>query len=338
MRLPLLALLLLVSAAEACKVPVFRYALERWSSDDYTLLYRDEIDAPDTEGCNVIARHSPGLESRFAARYPDSIDFDLPPFWTGDDPAPLLSSPLRQLLVDRLAAGASTIWVLIEGPDAAQNDQIAARLSDLLATAAESIAIPEGVVRPEQLDTGEVALADIDVKDVLRSPIPLAIDFQILRLAFDDTAEAGFRKMLQGFNGNPAVRESTGPLLVPVFGRGRMLEPLPVEMLNQETVSMASQYLCGECSCELKDENPGVDLLLRADWETILSNSYTIIDQQLPPLAGAGEFEEPVAEIATSPSADQAQGSPLSRNLFLLALGGVVALTLFSAIILRSGT
>lgn len=337
MRISLLILLLLAGTGHACKVPVFRYALERWASDDYILLFRDAAEPPDIGDSNALARHSPSLGSRYAARYPESLELDLPPFWSGDDPASLLDSPLRQQLVEKLSSGASTVWILIEGPDPAENDEIAERLAALLAEAAKGIAIPDGVVRPEQLDSGEVELANIDVKDVLRSPIPLGIDFQILRLASDDPQELVFRKMLQGFHPDPLVRGSPGPLLVPIFGRGRMLEPLPASLLNQQTVTMASQYLCGECSCELKGENPGADLLLHADWETILRNSYTIIDRQLPPLTGAGEFTNPAHGPVLESTGQPDGASPLSRNLFLLAVASVVTLTLFSALILRPG-
>jgi hypothetical protein len=330
---------MIVSTGHACKVPVFRFALERWESDDYILLFRDAGDAPDLTGANITARHSPQLEARFAAHYPESLDLELPPFWTGEEIGGLLDSPLRQRLLEMLSSGTSTVWVLVEGANPEENGRIEANLASLLATAASSIAIPDGVVRPEQLDTGEIDLAMVDAKDVLRSPIPLGIDFKTLRLGFADPAEATFRKMLLGAHPDPSIRNGAGPLLVPIFGRGRMLEPLPAAMLNQETVSMASQYLCGECSCEVKDQNPGADILLTADWEGLLRNRFTIIDQQLPPLAGAGEFEpslEPAPSVQSTP-VSQLESSPLPRNLFLLALAGVGALTLFSAVILRSG-
>ena len=96
---------------------------------------------------------------------------------------------------------------------------------------------------------------------------------------------------------------------------------------------MASQYLCGECSCEVKDENPGADILLAANWEGILEDSYTIIDQKLPPLAGAGEFRS--GELRSPEPENSTAPSPLPRNLFILGLVGVAALTLASALILR---
>lgn len=335
MRPALAILLALAATASACKVPVFRFALERWQTDDYTLLYRDEGDRPEVGSHNLTARHDPDLGSRFAALYPDGSGRH-EPFWAGDHLAGLLDSPLRRELLDRITSGASTVWVIIEGPDDTENDAAEKKLHSLLSVAAKTLEIPDGVVRPEQIETGEVDLADIDVKDVLRSPIPLKIEFQSLRLKHGDPRESAFRQMLVGLHPHPAIRTTREPLLVPVFGRGRMLEALPASMLDQQTATMASQYLCGECSCEVKDENPGADLLLAADWEEILEDSYTIIDQTLPPLTGAGEFspgQDPRPAKAEAPRS--AATATLPRNLFIVGLVAVATLTLGSAFILR---
>jgi hypothetical protein len=329
-----ITLCLIAGTAIACKVPVFRFALERWETDDYTLLYRDLTDAPQLGQQNVVARHDPDLLQKFAAFYPEAVGKD-EPFWTGEDSSELMDSPLRQQLLEKITTGASTVWVLIEGPDQEQNDAAQLKLTTLLAEAASTLEIPEGVVRPEQLDTGEVNLADIDVKNVLRSPIPLKIDFQSLRLKFGDQREAAFRQMLIGLSPNPAINDSQEPLLVPVFGRGRMLEALPASMLNQQTATMASQYLCGECSCEVKDENPGADILLTANWEEILEDSYTIIDQTLPPLAGAGEFLSEPPAPAPMLKQESSEPSNLPRNLFILGVCAALFLSIASTRILR---
>ena len=336
MRSIVLAFALLGTSALACKVPVFRYALERWEADQYTLEYRDAAAAPQLDHHNLVLRHNPDLNSEFAAYYPDSVGLESP-FWIGDDVAPLLDSPLRQQLLEMITAGASTVWILVEGKEASLNDATEEKLRSLLAVAAAGIEIPEGVVRPEQLDTGEVDLAEIDTKDVLRSPIPLKIDFEVLRLRHGDVREEAFRQILLGTHPNPAMRNTGDPVLVPVFGRGRMLEALPESMLSATTIDFASQYLCGECSCEVKDENPGADLLVSADWEKLLENSYTIIDQQLPPLTGAGEFSTPDEASNTPVASDEPRSTALPRNLFILAVATVCILTLVSVKILRPG-
>ena len=74
-----------------------------------------------------------------------------------------------------------------------------------------------------------------------------------------------------------------------------------------------------------------------------MRNRYTIIDQQLPPLAGAGEFAPAKADPAEGDdegeetSSVPGGSSPLLRNLFLLAVAAVGILTLVSAAILRTG-
>ncbi len=42
--------------------------------------------------------------------------------------------------------------------------------------------------------------------------------------------------------------------------------------INAETIQDAAKFLCGACSCLVKRLNPGVDLLMAADWDAILDN------------------------------------------------------------------
>lgn len=55
----------------------------------------------------------------------------------------------------------------------------------------------------------------------------------------------------------------------PVFGRGRILEPLIGKGIHEGNVLEHSTYLCGACSCEVKDQNPGIDLLMAANWDPV---------------------------------------------------------------------
>jgi len=54
---------------------------------------------------------------------------------------------------------------------------------------------------------------------------------------------------------------------VPVFGRGRALTALSGFEVSANVLSQAAAFLCGACSCEVKEMNPGKDLLLAANWE-----------------------------------------------------------------------
>jgi len=55
-------------------------------------------------------------------------------------------------------------------------------------------------------------------------------------------------------------------------------------------VGFACHYICGACSCEWKQGNPGADLLMTADWDGALEGSWVVVDKILPPLAGVGEL------------------------------------------------
>ncbi|MCB1088647.1 MAG: hypothetical protein KDM63_16535, partial [Verrucomicrobiae bacterium] len=79
-------------------------------------------------------------------------------------------------------------------------------------------------------------------------------------------------------------------MVFPVFGRGRLLEPLIGKGVRSENVMEYATYICGACSCEVKDQNPGVDLLIAADWDTALHGSEVVIEKVLPPLEGTGIF------------------------------------------------
>ncbi len=58
-----------------------------------------------------------------------------------------------------------------------------------------------------------------------------------------------------------------GPVVVPVFGRGRALEVIPAADLTGSLIEDLTLYLSGPCSCQVKERNPGFDLLMATDWE-----------------------------------------------------------------------
>ena len=67
----------------------------------------------------------------------------------------------------------------------------------------------------------------------------------------------------------PDLHGRDEPMAFPVFGRGRVLYALVGAGVNADNVRHALDFLVGGCSCTIKRENPGVDLLLTADWSVI---------------------------------------------------------------------
>ena len=68
------------------------------------------------------------------------------------------------------------------------------------------------------------------------------------------------------------IRKAAGcrRCLAPVFGQGRVLGAWTGETMDVEGIEEESFFLTGACSCEVKAQNPGWDLLLDVDWEKAL--------------------------------------------------------------------
>ena len=115
--------------------------------------------------------------------------------------------------------------------------------------------------------------------------------------------------------------ETDGPVLVPVFGRGRILDAIPAESVSKQTVINACRYMVGECSCTVKALNPGVDLILNVDWQQKLGPSVVVVNQ----IDGTNrESAEPT--LVAIPTGNRGVNEPASVETRLLwILGSVVA-------------
>ncbi len=314
-----------ISLLEACQVPVFRYALERWSADKYELavfsngqLTEDQKLLIDEVGENVnlelavidIGKMTESDHARYGdvnvkeetivghLYYPWSVGKGNPslnaedPLWKGnltkESLNRILNSPVRKAILEKIISGESAVWVLIETGNEVKDKEAETKLWKYLNEVSKLIEIPDGVVGPGELD--RVATGEVDVEDVLRSTIPLKISFDVIRINPDDPKEKIFLKMLTSFVPQLLEQSPDDPLIFPVFGRGRTLEGLPSSIMSQRLMMEACSYLCGACSCEVKRENPGIDLVMNTDWKKFLVGSEVIVDKVLPPLEGVGDL------------------------------------------------
>src|SRR5262245_15707935 len=84
------------------------------------------------------------------------------------------------------------------------------------------------------------------------------------------------------------------PIVFPVFGRGIALHALVGKGITEENIATAAGFLVGECSCEVRRLNPGVDLLMTADWEG--GEEMPSLAHLLPePTQAVGVSREPAA-------------------------------------------
>ena len=239
-----LACVVMAVPARACQVPVFRYALDRWAGSEYVL--KTAFDAQVGTANLKLAEGGGELFAPFDKKEP---------IWSGELDkkkfAALVGSPKRKEIVKRILGGDSAVWVIVESGDKEADKELFDRLNDRL-TFFQSVA----------------ELPEIDPADPASQLGPgpeLELKFSILRLERDDPKESLLVRMLAG----PRLKElrEGEPFVAPVFGQGRVLGAWPADTMDAEGIEEASFYLTGACSCQVKAQNPGWDLLLAVNWE-----------------------------------------------------------------------
>jgi hypothetical protein len=333
-----------VHGACACSVPVFRYALERWAADNYRIsvlhkgpltdaqralvdrlvpdsptgpksanLRVQTIDLNDTSANAASSRDE--LLGRLNGTVPDVLPalvieypIDISPAWVGpfndESVSQLVDSPARREIGRRLLKGETAVWVFLESGDKAADDAAYEVLKTQLALAGENIKLPE-----------------IDEQDVADGLVSIGIDqlrvaFSLLRVSRSDPAEKLFVEMLLGSEGtapdslrDPQLTHQT--MAFPIFGRGRALYALVGKGINEETITTACKTLVGPCTCEVKDQNPGVDMLMSIAWNDLVESTIDI-DKELPPLTGLANFtgEEKPIQVADANKPPEANSTP----------------------------
>ncbi|MFP6873977.1 MAG: hypothetical protein VCA55_10775 [Verrucomicrobiales bacterium] len=351
---------------DACQVPVFRYALERWPADPYGLavfhngpltkeqeavvasvdydvnleiftIDASKMTAPQIARFGKVKISEGQLLARLYYPWESGRSESL---WEGGLTREMLSrivnSPVRRRIAKDILAGESAVWVILQSGEIESDNKIEELLNKHLKEISQWLEIPEGVAGPGELE--RVATGEVAMEDVLRSTIPLKISFSVVKVSMDDPDEEIFIRMLTGFVPELMEEHPGQPLVFPVFGRGRALDGIAAKMLNEELMASAGSYICGACSCEVKRENPGIDLVMSVQWDDLLEGSAVVIDKLLPPLEGVGDLvavlppEFPVA-VTVNPAADSKADEPAGKSVSLLSVIGVLCGVLVTILI-----
>jgi hypothetical protein len=228
----------------------------------------------------------------------------------------VIDSPARQKIVKRLLSGDSSVWVLLESGDKKKDDAAAKLLKTELARMNEELKLPEQAPTPE--DPYEEEGLDIELK----------VAFTMLRVSRDDPAEAMFIQMLLG--SEEGLDEVKDPIAFPIFGRGRALAAFVGEGIDAENIEDASIFLVGKCSCQVKDLNPGTDIMFTVNWEAALAGQPKLTMPALPKII-VNEVDavdvvlrtipkkidpttQPATQPTTQPSSDPASPDPAPKE------------------------
>jgi hypothetical protein len=284
---------LVPSSAFACSVPVFRYAMERWPADYYeaVLIYRGQLTEDQKQLLNELRQEDSETEAFLNLRileadvaaateekvkgllmseeFPETLPVLVlwypwqrgrtPPVWQGQLTRPtvtaLLQSPMRQKLAERLIEGQTTVWIFVESGNADKDKAALQLLEQELETAAREL--------KEQADSipDEFALPEV------------TYEFSILPVSRSDPNERMLLTLL--LNSEPDLDEySDKPVTFPVFGRGRALYALIGEGITSDNIRETIAFLVGPCGCEIKMMNPGMDILMAANWDAAAMRFY----------------------------------------------------------------
>lgn len=301
---PMLAAVVYLAAPLPCNVPVFRYALERWPSDDYQLViyHQGALTSADQQRLNGLEQavawkdsKVPGPASKAVNLQVYRIDIDSSseskdaepsrlrerwktelsgkslktPFvelrtgivagkrstiWQGPfealDVSSLLQSPTRTQIIKRLLKGDAVVWLVLKSNDPDKHKTVSEMLRQKNKSLSGEVELPDGIGLPGS---------------ELYSDVPLLLDFTVIELDRNDKQETILINLIRALDQEAFERDE--PIVMPVFGRGRALEVIPASRVDEGLIGDLTAFLCGACSCQVKERNPGFDLLISVDWQ-----------------------------------------------------------------------
>ncbi|MCY2994230.1 MAG: hypothetical protein NTY19_41105 [Planctomycetota bacterium] len=343
-QIPVLALLgeaLLWVSAMACDTPVYRYAMYRWEPAPYEVFFfhSGPIDAVNARlnGLIQAAQAAAGQPANITLLPVDlSKDAELKTVprqvreaWTSQkNPQPpsylvytptginvfaghldeaalqkMLRSPARDEITKQLAEGKAGVLVLVTGPDAKATAEAEKLIADVIQEIADG-KIP--FYTPPTAAEGAPGQANAGPK--------LAVGW--VQVARDDPRERWLvEALLSSEEDLKAERFASEHMVFPVFGRGRALPPCVGKGVTRDNLIACVEFVTGACSCTVKDQNPGVDLLIAHDWLATaekLAEGFGMEEGNESQLGAAGLFPQLMipAGAAKEPAASSDDAHP----------------------------
>ena len=349
-RIVLASCMFLSGLVVACDFPVFQWAMENWAADSYeVLVYHDGPLSGEEEAlvklleeqCQSLSVNAkvtlsnvqgdddfiaPGVwEMQSGAeapwmvlRYPAAQSND-PYVWA----APLnetnvhilLDSPVRQKIAAALAEKKTAVWVLLESGDAAADEKAALAIEEALKVTRKTVEII-----PLDGDTNEAA-----------EPVTWELSYSLVRVNRDDLKEKAFVQML--LHSESDLADTNLPMAFPMFGRGRALYALVGGGINTTMIEEANVYISDRCGCEVKDQNPGVDMLMGMDWDAVVG---TLERAPLAPPSPTA-LAHVVVDTGVAEEAKPVESAPVVNNVLVVIAIVVLVVLLTSMLVLLRG-
>jgi hypothetical protein len=300
---------------------VFRYALDRWRPQSYEVFvyHKGPLGAKEKAALRLLDEAPANLDVRlldlageldeparllFAEQEKPVLPWMVvranevdrkATVWAGplreDMVNGLLDSPLRREVVQRILAGETAVWILLESGDRTKDDAAAERLQAELKRLTPLLKLPKLTASPDdQLSA--------------HGP-PLRIAFSVLRLKRDDPVERMLVAMLLASEEDLPERKE--PMAFAVFGRGHCLAALVGAGINAKCIRKCCSDLLAPCTCDVQGDLARFELLMQVDWKDALAEKT----QPLPPAPSPkrrGGAEEGSSDSLPLPEAKKEAG------------------------------
>jgi len=287
----------------ACDTPVFRYAMERWESSPYQLkvFHNRDFNAEELELLELLINSSVqknkdanlivetinlqrqkilpkgALPVKNKVELQVAYPLDCPvqkTVWqcefTPENINEIINSPTRQILGTHLTNGSPIVWFFIKGTD----ETSSAKKLQLLK--GELTKLQKKWIISQLLDNkGE--------PKVQLSPIVVS--------EYKQPQNNFLHTLLKSINSKHLA--TTEPMVFSFYGQGRALNALVGNEITLKNIEKQCEYLIGKCSCIVKEQNPGVDVLFNTDWTRNLGETW-IDEEPMPQIGGFDSFIEEV--------------------------------------------
>ncbi len=289
-----------------CTIPVFRYAQINWQLDSYNLdiifsdslkkehiRLLDELKAKSYEGDSTININikyvdinKTFIDKKININNLPILNLYFPRskrnksiIWSGklskDNLNNIINSPARSELLKYLKSENVAVFLFLESGNEELDKKYYLILEKQLKILSESLSLPDSAFNVNGLPITEVDNHYFKIK------------FSIVKIPRNNIQEQIFNSIL--LKTEPDLKYFKSPIIYPVFGRGRMLYGLVGKGINIKNIKYACNSLLQWCSCTIKEENHGNDLLLFSDWQKSF-DTIQYISEPIPNLSGLSEF------------------------------------------------
>ncbi|MCH8922978.1 MAG: hypothetical protein IIA67_07500 [Planctomycetes bacterium] len=301
-----IAVVLGVTAASwACSTPVYRYAMYRWQRAPYEVFYLHQGETPPQDAAvnkSLAALSSNGpAEGKSANVRFTSLDISdkavlasLPPELQAtlkkhkDKPLPwhviytpgwtelhvgrldekstktLADSPARKKMNKLLSDGAPCVLVLVPGKDEAVNKSAREHIATTIKNAAQGKFTPPE--DPLEATLGQPPAGPGGGKPAKAKKKTKLPDVATITVKRDDSQEQWLLRCLMQAEGDLGKFKDEA-MVFAVYGRARVMPPCIGKGITPQNLGDYVVFSMGPCSCEVKDQNPGMDLLSQWDWK-----------------------------------------------------------------------